>query len=601
MKKSKIFLAVAGSIICLALMTFGVWAATTSLTFNLTGSINYDAANVKASVETVVYQTYSMDPSEAHEEVNRLASLNMSDIPMKKAKNASGEDYYHKYATGTNSNSSYDINLDFNAGGTYFIVFNIKSLATDYIKTSLTDNTNYQSSEMWSLTSETTLLVEKVLGTDGTKIVIAVGLINETASAELDLDITLTLEEYVVTDYMSFSQSETNGNYSVRAKSTSISGDLLIPNTYNGAHVVTIQGGGAFSGCTGLTSITIPESISTIWTMAFYNCSNVRKINYNAKSVTKIDNGTDAGSGNAGMVFCGSGKNCIDVVLNVGYNVTCLPIGAFASNMSDYTYITHVNFWSDKIASIPKYTFYQCFYIQIVNRMPQNLQAIEDYAFYENKALINIEIAEDVTYIGKSAFNDCYNMQHIAWNAKKVKDFATNDHVFYGCANSSGSGSMVVEFGENVERIPAYAFWDGSTYKNATNIQKVYFTGTKVEEIGDYAFYNSLYDEDLTLPEGLKVIGSEAFVGCCTTVTKLTIPTGVTSIGFATFSGWTSLAKIVLPATLTTIDEQMFYNCPLTNVYFRGSSTQWNALGITESNNSPLYNATKSYNYTGAL
>ncbi|UKI14932.1 MAG: leucine-rich repeat domain-containing protein [Clostridiales bacterium] len=51
---------------------------------------------------------------------------------------------------------------------------------------------------------------------------------------------------------------------------------------------VTSIGGSAFSGCTGLTSITIPDSVTSIGNSAFYDCSGLTSVTI-PDSVTHID------------------------------------------------------------------------------------------------------------------------------------------------------------------------------------------------------------------------------------------------------------------------------------------------------------------------
>lgn len=81
--------------------------------------------------------------------------------------------------------------------------------------------------------------------------------------------------------------------YSVRAANTSISGDINIPQTYNGKPVVVIQNSG-FKDCSSLTSILIPNSIKSIGINAFENCSNITEITI-PEGVTLIGNNTFKG------------------------------------------------------------------------------------------------------------------------------------------------------------------------------------------------------------------------------------------------------------------------------------------------------------------
>lgn len=81
--------------------------------------------------------------------------------------------------------------------------------------------------------------------------------------------------------------------YSVRAANTSISGDIDIPQTYNGKPVVVIQNS-AFKDCSNVTSILIPSSIKSIGINAFENCSNITEITI-PEGVTLIGNNTFLG------------------------------------------------------------------------------------------------------------------------------------------------------------------------------------------------------------------------------------------------------------------------------------------------------------------
>lgn len=81
--------------------------------------------------------------------------------------------------------------------------------------------------------------------------------------------------------------------YSVRAANTSISGNIEIPQTYNGKPVVVIQNS-AFKDCSNVTSVLIPSSIKSIGINAFENCSNITEITI-PEGVTLIGNNTFLG------------------------------------------------------------------------------------------------------------------------------------------------------------------------------------------------------------------------------------------------------------------------------------------------------------------
>ena len=88
--------------------------------------------------------------------------------------------------------------------------------------------------------------------------------------------------------------------YSVRAANTSISGNIEIPQTYNGKPVVVIQNS-AFKDCSNVTSVLIPSSIKSIGINAFENCSNITETTI-PEGVTLIGNNTFLGCGKLASV-----------------------------------------------------------------------------------------------------------------------------------------------------------------------------------------------------------------------------------------------------------------------------------------------------------
>lgn len=92
-----------------------------------------------------------------------------------------------------------------------------------------------------------------------------------------------------------------NGYYNY----SNLSGDITIPESvsYDGiAYKVTSIGGYAFSGCSGLTSVTIGNSVTTIGQSAFYYCSGLTNVTI-GNSVTSIGGTAFAGCSNLTKVL----------------------------------------------------------------------------------------------------------------------------------------------------------------------------------------------------------------------------------------------------------------------------------------------------------
>ena len=80
------------------------------------------------------------------------------------------------------------------------------------------------------------------------------------------------------------------------------------------------------------------------------------------------------------------------------------------------------------------------------------------------------------------------------------------------------------------------------------------------EFIGNSAFYNCSSLERITIPDSVTTMGDYAFL-CCTSLESITIPNGVTTIGDAAFSQCTNLASITILNGVTTIGDAAFSQC----------------------------------------
>ena len=84
--------------------------------------------------------------------------------------------------------------------------------------------------------------------------------------------------------------------------------------------------------------------------------------------------------------------------------------------------------------------------------------------------------------------------------------------------------------------------------------------GWPVAEISGQAFNRCANMTSLTIPEGVTSIGFEAFIGC-SSLTSVTIPASVTSIGSVAFYGCSALTSLTIPEGVTSIDPYTFYEC----------------------------------------
>ena len=274
----------------------------------------------------------------------------------------------------------------------------------------------------------------------------------------------------------------------------------------------------AFWYCKSLTSVIIPNSVTSIGNSAFSNCSGLTSI--------KIPNS----------------------VTSIGWN-------AFAGCIGLTSIII-----PNSVTSIGDYAFYGCYGLTSIRvedgntkyDSRENCNAIIETA---TNTLIsgcqNTIIPNSVTSIGRSTFSGCSGLTSIIIPNSVM---SIGDGAFYGCF---GLTSIRVE--------------DGNTkYDSRDNCNAIIETATNTLISGC---------QNTIIPNSVTSIGERAFSGC-SSLTSLTIPNSVTSIGWGAFSNCSGLTSITIPNSVTSIGNAAFYDCSsLTSVTIGNSVTSigWQA------------------------
>jgi len=276
---------------------------------------------------------------------------------------------------------------------------------------------------------------------------------------------------------------------------------VVIPNS------VTSIGYWAFVDCSSLTSITIPSSVTTIEESAFSGCKSLNSI---VIPSSVIDIGEDAFSNCKSLIiYCEtasqpsgwdsdwntSGRDdCIPVYWEVSQeDITCQNGLQFLIIGGNAVVAGHTNELPNDVVIPATIT---------VNGLTYNVTSVGDKAFQDCDYLNSIEITNGITNIGNYAFEDCNSLK-----------------------------SIVIP--SSVENIKNYAF---NKCSSLTSI----VLPNGVTSIGDYAFNECSALTSIELPSSLASIGYRAFNGCKLLTTTL-IPNNVTSIGDLAFFGCDSL------------------------------------------------------------
>ena len=265
-------------------------------------------------------------------------------------------------------------------------------------------------------------------------------------------------------------------------------------------YVVNAIGDNAFYGCSSLTAITIPESVTSIGDEAFYNCSSLTSITlpegvtsigdkafYWCKSLTSITLPEGVTSiGDEAFYNCSS-----LTAITIPEGVTSIGYGAFSGcqSLTDMRVnIASIESWLNNNFSsslVESYSLYLDGELLSSVEIPSSVTSIPNHAFYKCNSIISVIIPEGVTMIGENAFQNCSALT-IAVLPKSLSMIKKN--AFYGCYNL---GSIIIP--ENVEFIYQEAF------AACRALESIKVLATEPPFAYDNTFSN--YDIELCVPE----------------------------------------------------------------------------------------------------
>ena len=344
---------------------------------------------------------------------------------------------------------------------------------------------------------------------------------------------------------------------------------IVIPDS------VTSIGRYVFSGCESLTEIVIPDSVTSIGDCAFYDCKSLAEITI-PDSVTEIGDSTFSGCTSLSKVdlpknltgiYSGVFSGCTSLAeITIPDSVISIDRSAFSGCTSlaeitvspdnkNYSSVDGVLFNKDgsELIVYPKGNGRSAYTV------PDGVTSISDSAFSGCTSLKEIVIPDSVTAIGDSTFSGCTSLAEIV-----IPDSVTSigGFAFSGCTSLSK-----VDLPKTLTTIEV------GTFRDCTSLKEIVIPDSVTEIRSNWGYANENCDgafsgctslSKVKLSKNLTKIEGDTFSGC-TSLTEITIPDSVTEIrcnlGLGAFSGCTSLSKVDLPKNLTMIDEYTFSGC----------------------------------------
>ena len=391
----------------------------------------------------------------------------------------------------------------------------------------------------------------------------------------------------------------------------------------------------AFLGYKSLTSVTIHENVTSIGENAFFDCSSLTKVYISDLTAwCNIDFGEYSvfdGQNDVGLYLDNELITELEIPesiteikpyaffgvqgftsITIHENVTAIGDSAFGNGSSNLkkVYISDLTAWcnidfggSNYFATSNPLVYGADLYLnnEPVTELviPESITEIKPYAFKGCESLTSVTIHESVTSIGNYAFYDCYKLA-------EVVNYSPSITVGQNTSNGYVGYYAIVIYNSGDDYQDKFSNEDGYViYTNGTEKVLVGYTGTETDlvlpsgitAINKYAFYQDTSITSVTLPASVTSIGSSAFSGCSNLkkvyitdltawcniafgngssnplyngaelylnnelVTELVIPENVTEIKKYAFYGYENLTCVVIPASVTSIGNSAFYGC----------------------------------------
>jgi BspA type Leucine rich repeat region (6 copies)/Divergent InlB B-repeat domain len=241
-------------------------------------------------------------------------------------------------------------------------------------------------------------------------------------------------------------------------------GDVIVPSTINDMPV-TIIANKAFEE-TEVTSVTIPDTVTSLGNFAFYACSELASVTIPGSVNSIGDSAFDLCTSLGGIVIPEGVTSMGELTFTECTSLTSATIADTVTNIGNFVFydcesLTNVTI-PDSVTSIGLDAFFNCTSLGNVV-IPGSVKDIGIEAFEECTSLTNLTMSEGITNIGESAFNYCISLTNVV-----IPDGVTSigGEAFQSCLSLAN-----VVIPSTVTTIGSVAFTD------CTSLTNVYFQG----------------------------------------------------------------------------------------------------------------------------
>ena len=307
---------------------------------------------------------------------------------------------------------------------------------------------------------------------------------------------------------------------------------------------LSVLGEKMFSGCEALSDVTIPTAVTAIPNEAFYGCKALTSLAIPSNVVT-IGNKAFSGTDLQTLTFVQGG------------NLTTIGDEAFY----DLNKITELTL-PDGVKTIGAGAFYGLKQLTALT-IPASVERIGDDAFSNWTALQNLTFEEgsQLRSIGNSAFYRCEQLTQLNLPSEL---YSIGDRAF------AGINIATLTIPRSVVYIKAYAFVSNSVYGGLQEL--IFENDSGLMEIGDEAFSWTRISR-VAIPRSVMTLGANAFRKCTyLSQVEFGANSNLQTIGGGAFAECTSLTRLTIPASVRSIGASVFEQSDLTTITFESDS-----------------------------